>query len=96
MTEEGRDSKRVGFKLEGNGVPRSGMAVFDESGRRVGQVTSGTSSPISGAIGMAYVHKDLSKAGSTVFVDVRNTKVRATVAKLPFVPNTFYRAAAAN
>ena len=69
------------------------MSIFDESGKKIGHVTSGTSSPISSSIGMAYVHKDLSKAGSTIFVDVRNTKVKATVTKLPFVPNTFYRGA---
>lgn len=67
------------------------MAIFDESGKTIGEVSSGTMSPISKAIGMGYVHKDFSKVGSTVFIDVRNSKCKATVTKLPFTEAKYFR-----
>ena len=83
--------RRVGFKIEGTGIPRHGMAIVDDKGAKIGEVTSGTKSPISNQIGMGYVPKELSKVGSTLLVDIRNSKAKATVVKLPFVEAHYYR-----
>jgi aminomethyltransferase len=77
--------------MEGSGIPRTGMAIYDEAGKKIGEVSSGTLSPISKAIGMGYVHKDFSKVGSKIFIDVRNTKCPAQVVKVPFVESRYYR-----
>lgn len=67
------------------------MAIFDENDKKIGEVSSGTMSPISKAIGMGFVDKDHSKAGSTIFVDVRNKKCKATVVKTPFIEARYFR-----
>lgn len=88
--QAGADKKRVGITVEG-GIPRHGMAIFDENDKQIGEVTSGTQSPITKAIGMAFVDKNYSKAGSTFFVDVRNKKCKATVVKTPFTEAHYFR-----
>ena len=67
------------------------MIIYSGEDERIGYVTSGTMSPVSKSIGMGYIHKDFSKAGSTIFVDVRNTKCKATVVKLPFVEAKYFK-----
>lgn len=80
--------------MEGAGIPRHGMNVVDESGKKIGEVTSGTMSPISKAIGMAYVPKELSKSGNTILIDIRNNQSKASVVKMPFTEAHYYRAPA--
>ena len=76
--------KLVGFKLEGRGIPRQGYEIAVE-GETVGVVTSGTHSPSLGeAIGVGYVPRSLSKAGSKFDVLVRGKPVPAVVVKTPF------------
>lgn len=91
LKEQGRDTRRVGFKVEGTGIPRHGMAILDSAGQKIGEVSSGTMSPISKAIGMGYVHKDHSKVGSPLFIDARGSKVKAQVVKLPFTEAHYFR-----
>lgn len=72
--------------LEGRGrrPPRSGMEVLSD-GRRVGTVTSGTTSPTRGVgIGLAYLDDPLAP-GDEVTVDVRGTPEPFTVVRPPFV-----------
>jgi len=53
------------FKLTGKGIARHGYPVLKE-GRRAGEVTSGTMSPVlKEPIGLAYVPAALAKEGST-------------------------------
>ena len=42
---------------------------------------------------MGYVPKAFAKLGTPVKVSVRGELVDATVAKMPFVPHTYYRRA---
>ncbi|WP_308799272.1 glycine cleavage system aminomethyltransferase GcvT [Agromyces silvae] len=78
----------VGLTAEGRRAPRSGYEVYDGEGAdatRVGAVTSGALSPSLGhPVAMAYVAPELAVAGSRLFVDVRGTRVPATVVDLPF------------
>lgn len=83
--ENGVTKKLVAFELVDKGIPRHGYEIVDENGNVIGEVTSGTMSPsLKKGIGMGYVTKEFSKIGSTLFIQVRNKPLTATVVKLPF------------
>jgi aminomethyltransferase len=84
---EGLKRKLVGFKLTGKGIARHGYPVrASGSAEHVGEVTSGTMSPIlKEPIGLAYVPTALSKEGTAFDVEIRGKPVAATVVKTPFV-----------
>ena len=55
-------------------------------------MTSGGFSPVAQAnIAMGYVEKAHSKVGTELKVVVRGKENNATVAKMPFIPTTYYR-----
>ncbi len=84
--EAGVTRKLVGFELEDRGIPRHGYEIRNEEGRTIGQVTSGTQSPMLGkGIGMGYVEKAYAKAASEIFIAVRKKLLKAVVRKLPLV-----------
>lgn len=78
----------VGLAATGRRAPRADYEVFDgegESATRVGVVTSGALSPTLGyPIAMASVVPDAAEVGTELFVDVRGTRVAASVVPLPF------------
>lgn len=77
----------VGLVAEGRRAGRSGYAVFasETDADPVGTVTSGALSPTLGhPIALALVRPDLTEVGTTVFIDVRGTRLPATVTALPF------------
>lgn len=87
--EHGVTRKLVGFLMDGPGIPRAHYELVDETGAKIGEVTSGTQSPsLSKGIGLGYVKTELSKPGSQIFVQVRGKNLPATVTKLPFVKGT--------
>ena len=56
---------------------------------RVGEITSGALSPTLGhPIAMAFVAPALSSPGTELFIDVRGTRIPATVTALPFYRRT--------
>ncbi len=72
------------FEME-KGIPRQHYEVCDQDGNRIGEVTSGTMSPmLKRGIGMAYVDKAYSKLGTGIFIKVREKLMPATIVKLPF------------
>ena len=79
----------VGLAAEGKRAGRAGYAVVDEDGAVVGEITSGALSPTLGhPIAMAYVTPSSAAAGTAVFLDVRGTRIPATVTDLPFYRRT--------
>lgn len=83
---EGLTQKLVGFTLQERRVPRHGYAICDQSGTRIGEVTSGTQSPsLDIPIGMGYVPTSFSKPGTSIFIQAGNKMLEATVCKLPFL-----------
>jgi aminomethyltransferase len=78
----------VGLTAEGRRAPRAGYEVYDGDGdgaRRVGEITSGALSPTLGhPVAMAFVAPDAAEPGSQLYVDVRGTRVAASVSPLPF------------
>ena len=79
----------VGLVAEGKRAGRAGYSVVDADGIVLGEVTSGALSPTLGhPIAMAYVAPSSAAAGTAVFLDVRGTRIPATVTALPFYRRT--------
>ena len=74
----------VGLRAEGKRAGRAGYLVFDGD-REVGVITSGALSPTLGyPIAMAYVTPDVAEIGTSLTIDVRGSRVLASVVPLPF------------
>tara|TARA_R110000850_G_scaffold277086_1_gene422376 strand:+ start:109570 stop:110652 length:1083 start_codon:yes stop_codon:yes gene_type:complete len=83
--EEGVTRKLVAFELNERGIPRQGYDIVDESGEKIGFVTSGTMAPsLNKGIGLGYVSIENSEMGNTVYIQVRKNNIPATLVKLPF------------
>lgn len=77
----------VGLAAEGRRAGRADYEVFaaEDASEPAGVVTSGALSPTLGyPIAMALVDPELAPVGTTVFLDVRGTRIPATVVTLPF------------
>jgi aminomethyltransferase len=78
----------VGLIAEGRRAGRAGYAVLETDSPDappVGGITSGALSPTLGhPIAMAFVPPALSAPGTQLFIDVRGTRIPATVTTLPF------------
>ncbi len=82
---EGTSRRLVGFEMIDRGVPRHGYEVEDVEGNKIGIVTSGTMGPsVKKGIGMAYVPKAFMKAGSEIYISIRDKALKAEVVKTPF------------
>lgn len=79
----------VGIAAEGRRAGRAGYAVLDTGGTPVGEITSGVLSPTLGhPIAMAFVPPALADLGTELLIDVRGTRIPATVTALPFYRRT--------
>ena len=77
--------KLVGFEMIDRGIPRHDYLIKDAQGNTIGKVTSGTQAPSLGkAIGLGYVGNAHAALDSEIFIDIRNTLVKAKVVKAPF------------
>jgi len=75
----------VGFELLERGIPRQNYPILDLEGFTIGEVTSGTMSPmLSKGIGMGYVDKLHASEGSEIRIGIRNKQIPAVVVKPPF------------
>jgi len=84
--EAGIKRKLVGFEMIDKGIARHGYDVVDESGAKIGVVTSGTQSPtLQKAIGIAYIPTDLAKEGNEFLIAIRDKHLKARVIKMPFL-----------
>jgi aminomethyltransferase len=82
---EGANRKLTPFILEERGIPRQHYKVVDAAKNEIGEVTSGTMSPLlNKGIGMAYIKKGFWKPGTEIFIQIRNKNLKAVVAKTPF------------
>jgi len=82
--EEGVEKRLKAFVMIERGIPRQHYEVVNAEGERIGEVTSGTMSPMmKQGIGMAYLDKGFWKAGTEIFIRVRNKSLRAEIVKLP-------------
>ena len=83
--QRGPERKLVAFELTERGIPRHGYDIVDNSGNKIGNVTSGTMSPSLGkGIGLGYVPTTFASVNSKINIQVRKKAIPATVVKLPF------------
>ena len=74
----------VGLAAEGKRAGRADYAIFDGD-TEVGIITSGALSPTLGhPIAMAYVDPAVSEVGTELQIDVRGSRIAASVVPLPF------------
>lgn len=93
MIEKRQDPKRdrlAGFVLNERGIPRTHCPVIDpETGRKVGEVTSGGHSPrVGGGFGLAYLEPSFFKEfleGKEAGIEIHGKIHRARVHARPFV-----------
>jgi aminomethyltransferase len=82
---QGIKRKLAGIELTEKGIPRHDYEVLNQNNEVIGHVTSGTQSPsLRKAIGMAYVQLEYAKAGTEIFIKIRDKMVPAKVEKMPF------------
>jgi aminomethyltransferase len=75
-----------GFVMKERGIPRQHYPIVNAEGEVIGEVTSGTQSPIlQNGIGMGYVKGEYARMGTTVYVQVRNRNLMAEITKTPFI-----------
>ena len=75
----------MGFTFNDKAFPRQGYPIHFR-GAKIGDVTSGTFSPIlDRAIGMGYVDVAHAKTGTAIGVVIRNKEIPATVSPIPFI-----------
>jgi len=82
---EGVTKKLVGFEMLERGIPRHDYLIKDAAGNQIGFVTSGTQAPsLNKAIGLGYVAIAHAAVDSEIYIDIRNSLVKAKVVKAPF------------
>ena len=82
--DNGVERKLVGFFMTGRGIARHGHGIHAD-GRKIGEVTSGSPSPLLDRnIGLGYVPADYSAVGTSLQIDIRGRLVDAEVTSLPF------------
>jgi aminomethyltransferase len=82
---EGVARKLIGFELKERGIPRQHYPILNGNGKEIGEVTSGTMSPMNGkAIGLGYVTIEHGAIGSEIHIGIRNKQILAEVVRPPF------------
>lgn len=83
--EAGLKRKLIGFTLSDKAIPR-GHYEIASNGEIVGEVTSGTISPMLGyGIGMGYVPTELAVEGGNIDIVIRGKHVPAVITQAPFI-----------
>jgi aminomethyltransferase len=83
--DEGVRRKRVGIRMTEQGIPRAGFGILDENNQKIGDLTSGTFSPLLKiGIGMGYVKAEDAQEQKTVKVKIREKPTGAKMVSFPF------------
>ncbi|MCD4728506.1 MAG: glycine cleavage system aminomethyltransferase GcvT [Pirellulales bacterium] len=83
--EEGVERRLRAFEMIDKGIPRQHYEICDKEGNIIGEVTSGTMSPmLKIGIGMGYVKKGFTKLDTEIYIKIRNKLLKAKIIKLPF------------
>jgi len=82
---EGVSKKLTAFEMIDKGIPRQHYQICDAEGNEIGEVTSGTMSPmLKIGIGMGYIKTGFNKVDTEVYIKIREKLLKARVVKLPF------------
>ena len=81
----GLSKRLIAFELLDRGIPRQHYPILDAEGNTIGEVTSGTMSPmLKKGIGMGYVELSHAKKDDKIWIGIRNKQLAARVVKPPF------------
>jgi len=81
---EGLKRKRIGIGMIDQGVPRTGFEICSPRGERIGQVTSGTFSPLlKCGVGMGYVQALYAQEDTLVNVNIRGKMTKSKIEAFP-------------
>jgi len=81
---EGWKRKRVGIEMTEQGIPRPGFEIHSATGEKIGQITSGTFSPLlKRGVGMGYVQTSYAQEGEQVKVNIRSRMTEGKVKAFP-------------
>lgn len=81
----GLERRLVGFELLERGIPRQHYKILDQDGDEIGEVTSGTMSPmLNKGIGLGYVNISHASPGNRVSILIREKKIPAMIVRPPF------------
>jgi len=86
IREAGTRRKLVGFVMQERGIPRPGYPILAANGEEIGEVTSGTQSPmLQTGIGLGYVRNDpqLTAPGTEIAISIRGRSHGAVIKKPP-------------
>jgi aminomethyltransferase len=82
---EGVTRRLCCFELLDKGIPRHGYEILNAEEKVIGEVTSGTISPVlKSGIGMGYVMPEYATIGTSIQIKIRNKNLKAVVVKPPF------------
>jgi aminomethyltransferase len=90
--DDGPTRLRVGLRLDGRALARSGTEILTSDNSVVGEITSGGFAPSLGVpIAMGYVRPDLATDGTPLLLSVRGRQLPARIVPMPFVPHRYFR-----
>ncbi len=87
---EGTAKRRIGLRMLESGIPRPNHEVL-RNGEKIGQVTSGTFSPLlKQGIAIAYIKTQEASLDAAVNVKIRHKEIPAAIVRFPFYDSTKY------
>jgi aminomethyltransferase len=88
---EGIKRKRVGIRVIDQGIPRPRFEIYKGDGEKIGDITSGTFSPLlKCGIAMAYIQISQAQEGNLVNVKIRDKMARGRIVPFPFYDTEKY------
>ena len=86
------ERKIVGLELLEKGIPRQGYEIFNEADEKIGFITTGYLSPsLNKPIALAMISVPNHKLGTTVYVFIRNQKIRAKIISRKFLTKQYIK-----
>jgi aminomethyltransferase len=87
----GLKRKRVGVCLSEQGIPRPGFEILNQRSNKIGNLTSGTFSPLlKSGIGMGYVQTEEAQEGNIIRIRIRDRDVNGKIVAFPFYDDERY------
>jgi len=82
--QEGVSRKLIAFVMQEKGIPRQHYEIINKNEEKIGEVTSGTMSPMMNkGIGMGYVKTEYAEAGNEIYIKIRKKILKAEIVNIP-------------
>jgi len=88
---DGLERKRIGVVMMEQGIPRQSFEISDADKKKIGNLTSGTFSPLlKRGIGMGYVEISQAQEGNLVHIRIREKQTKAKITSFPLYDTEKY------